>query len=105
LDPENVLLLKFMENWIELPTEKIDEDEDYVYFSAEVTGHSLYAVTGVEAPPAVLPTVPAVYPTVPAPVGPPLYLVILAAIALVAVIVAIIWRYISVGAKGLPKVK
>jgi PGF-pre-PGF domain-containing protein len=93
--------------WQPLTTEKGWEDEEYIYFTAMTPGFSVFAIAGfgveVEAPPAVLPTVPAVYPTVPAPVGPPLYLVILAAIALVAVIVAIIWRYISIGAKGLPK--
>jgi hypothetical protein len=43
----------------------------------------------------------ATLPTVPAVGIPPLYLVVVAAIALVAVLVAIIWRYLQVGAKKL----
>jgi PGF-pre-PGF domain-containing protein len=91
--------------WQPLTTEKSWDDEEYIYFTAVTPGFSVFAIAGleVEVPPTVAPTVPAVYPTVPAPVGPPLYLVIIAAIALVVVIITIIWRYVSIGARGLPK--
>ena len=54
-DVNTVTLSRLDENWVKLPTAKIGEDENYVYFSAKTTGLSAYAITAqvAAAPPAV----------------------------------------------------
>ena len=45
IDTFEVILARFTEQWDELPTEKIDEDGEYVYFRAESPGFSFFAIT------------------------------------------------------------
>jgi PGF-pre-PGF domain-containing protein len=88
--------------WEALKTEKYDEDENYLYFTATTPGFSIFAISGervevVGPPPAVTPTLP----TQPFAPTPPLHLIVVVAIVLMGIVIAIIWRYISVGTREL----
>ncbi|MDI6642823.1 MAG: PGF-pre-PGF domain-containing protein [Candidatus Hodarchaeaceae archaeon] len=88
IDKASIRLLRYQGGqWVELKTAKITEDENNVYFSAETTGFSFFAVTGAQ-----LPTPPFVEP-------PPFWVIVVTAIALVAVLIAVVWRYLSRGGK------
>ena len=84
---ENIRLCRFdvSENeWRTLPTWKTSgENVERLYFMAESPGLSLFAITGASLP------------IVPTPVVPPLWVMVIAIIALVAVLLAVIWRYLS----------
>jgi PGF-pre-PGF domain-containing protein len=86
IDQTTVRLLRYQDGeWTELQTAQTGEDENNVYFSAETTGFSMFAITGI----------PAQLPTVPAPLLPPLGVIIVVALALVVVLVLVMWRYLS----------
>jgi PGF-pre-PGF domain-containing protein len=94
---ENIRLLVYDEDqkeWIHLPTEIVDEDDNYLYCSAETTRFGMFATTALPA----LPTVP----TAPV-VAVPLYVIVVGVIALIIVLVAIIWRYLWAGGRKLKK--
>ncbi len=84
-DVDTVELQRFEENWVKLPTEKIGEDENYVYFSAKAPGLSIFAVTAQ-----------AQLPTVPAPPALPLWVIAVLTVVLVVAILGVVWRYLSV---------
>ena len=44
-DSREVVLMKFNGSWIELPTEKTGEDEEYIYYTAKTNNFSIFAVT------------------------------------------------------------
>jgi len=47
IDENTVALNRYHNNaWEKLPTSKVEEDDDYVYYVAEMTGLSVFAVTG-----------------------------------------------------------
>jgi PGF-pre-PGF domain-containing protein len=93
IDVDTLKVHRLEDNWAEVSVEKVAEDEDYIYFEVTTPGFSLFAVS---AEPATLPTLPIVQ-------IPPAYLVIITAIICVSVIIAVIWRYISIGTKSIPK--
>ncbi len=41
-----------LEQWITLPTKKVDEDDTYVYYTVTITHHSKYAISGSQTLPA-----------------------------------------------------
>jgi PGF-pre-PGF domain-containing protein len=69
-------------SWENLPTERTGEGANFVYFEATSTSLSVFAVVGK---------------TVPQPyvVAPPTWVIAIIAIVLVAVLIAVIWRYLS----------
>jgi hypothetical protein len=94
-DIDTVKLLRFEENWVELSTEKVDEDDTYVYFRAESSGLSVFAVTAeakAEVPPQL--------PTLPGVPMPPLWVILLTVLAIVVVLAAVVWRYLSIKPGG-----
>jgi len=46
IDSNTVALNRYTTTWKKLPTVKIDEDSDYLYYEAEAPGLSIFAVTG-----------------------------------------------------------
>jgi len=55
-DPENVVLMKYRDGWIELKTEKTGEDENSYYYRAETGSFSVFAIAVKAVTPAVTPT-------------------------------------------------
>jgi PGF-pre-PGF domain-containing protein len=47
-DRDSVILMKYAEKWIELPTTVVGEDENYVYFETEVKSFSIFAIVAKE---------------------------------------------------------
>lgn len=47
-NPNQIVLMKYGSEWIELPTELIDEDEGYYYFKAEVESFSVFAIAAAK---------------------------------------------------------
>ncbi|MEM3401891.1 MAG: PGF-pre-PGF domain-containing protein [Candidatus Hadarchaeales archaeon] len=80
-DPSTVKLLRYSNGWQELKTEKSEEDENYLYFSAELPSFSLFAVSAL--------------PTQPTGLFPSLYIVVGAIVVFLIVILVVIWRHIS----------
>ncbi|MDI6655826.1 MAG: PGF-pre-PGF domain-containing protein, partial [Candidatus Hydrothermarchaeota archaeon] len=69
IDAATVALYRFADNkWNKLPTSKVKEDTDYVYYSAKSPGFSYFAISGEKVTPVVVTPTPA--PTTPAPVTP-----------------------------------
>jgi len=108
---ETIRLCRYDEEWKALPTTKIDEDDAYVYFSAETHGFSIFAISGTKkeeaavtpalttpATPATTITPPATAPTpapTPAPAHglTPLFLIlIVTAVIVIAGITIIVLR-------------
>jgi PGF-pre-PGF domain-containing protein/PGF-CTERM protein len=48
-DPERIRFARYNATWEILKTEKISEDQDYVYYEAEVPGFSVFAVVAMPA--------------------------------------------------------
>ena len=76
IDPDTVALNRYRVNaWERLQTRKTSEDNDFVYYEAETTGFSTFAISGeVKAEttttvPAVITTIPIVTTTVPVSVA------------------------------------
>ena len=113
---ETIRLCRYDEEWKALPTTKIDEDDAYVYFSAETHGFSIFAISGTKkeeaavtpalttpatpattiTPPATAPT-PAPTPATPTPAPAhgltPLFLIlIVTAVIVIAGITIIVLR-------------
>jgi PGF-pre-PGF domain-containing protein len=107
VDENSVILMRYhSDQWENLTTEKLSEDENYIYFTATTPGFSVFAVSGAKTaatslPETSLPTLP----TQPFASVPPVYLVVITAFVLVIVIIMVLWRYISLGTKGLQKTK
>lgn len=102
LDENTVALNRYNSGeWQSLVTEKTGGDENYLYFRATTPGFSLFAVSGSSAPATTPGGGPGVLPTQPLAGVPPLILVAIMAFILVVIIIAVIWRYLSLGAKGL----
>ncbi|MEW6592335.1 MAG: PGF-pre-PGF domain-containing protein, partial [Candidatus Hadarchaeota archaeon] len=105
IDTSTIVLKRYTSaGWQTLATEKTSEDNSYIYFAATTPGFSVFAVSGSKAGsttagPGITPTLP----TLPTVQIPPIYLVGFTAIVLVVVILAVIWRYISIGSRGLVK--
>ena len=103
IEENSIVLLRYHEGaWQSLQTEKYGEDAEYIYFSAKTPGFSVFAISGKRAAklgPAVAPTLPT-QPFVPMP---SIYLVAITALILIGVILAVVWRYISLGTKKLPQ--
>jgi PGF-pre-PGF domain-containing protein len=97
VDIETLGVFRLEDNWVEMEVENLGSDDDYLYFEVITPGFSLFAVTA--EPPAAVPTLP----TQPFAPVPPFYLVVIVAIILIGIIAAIVWRYISIGTKGLPR--
>jgi len=72
-------------SWENLTTEKVDESAEFAYFEAASTSLSVFAITGS----------PAQLPTAPSAPMPSFWVMAVVAIALVAVLTAVIWRYLS----------
>ncbi len=70
IDERNVELLRYSGGWQTLPTIFVRSDSVYLYFEAETSGFSLFAVVGEQTitPPA--PTPPVIVPTSPSPPVP-----------------------------------
>ena len=86
IDKASIRLLRYQDGqWVELDTTKLTEDENYVYYSAETLGFSFFAITGTQ-----LLIQPLVEP-------PSIWVIVVTAIALVAVLIAVVWRYLSRG--------
>jgi PGF-pre-PGF domain-containing protein len=89
IDERTVRLLRYRDGeWAELDTTKLREDDNNVYFSAQVPGLSLFAVTGTTLPTQPVTTLPT--QPVPPP-GPPLYLWLGAGIVFVIFVLAVVW--------------
>jgi len=106
IDPDTVALRRYHGGqWQDLITEKIREDDNYIYYVAITPGFSVFAVSGSRAetstagPPGITPTMP----TTPFAAMPPVLLVAVTAIMLIAVILVVVWRYVSLGTKRLQK--
>jgi len=115
IEEATIRLCRYDEGWKALPTSKIDEDDAYVYFSAETHGFSIFAISGTKreeaavtpapttpvptiTPPSTAPT-PAPTPTTPTPTPapvlglPPLFLIlIVTAVIVIAGIIIIVLR-------------
>jgi len=87
IDRATIRLLRYGSGeWIELPTQATgEEDNEYIYFSAEASGFSTFTITGT----------PAQLPTAPSAPMPPFWVLVIAALALVTVLIAVIWKYLS----------
>ncbi len=85
------------DTWTELPTVVTGEDENYYYLSANTPSFSVFAVTAEPVAAA------APLPTVPSAVAPPLWVIVVTAIALVGALLVVIWKYMSRGASGTSK--
>jgi len=49
LDPATIRMARYHEGeWEELPTDRIDEDDEFLYFAAETQGFSIFSVIGDE---------------------------------------------------------
>lgn len=48
INKATIALNRYKNNWEKLPTKEISEDNDYVYYEAETSGFSTFAVTGEE---------------------------------------------------------
>jgi len=46
IDSDTVFLNRYEDGWEKLPTQKTDEDDDFIYYEAEATGFSTYAISG-----------------------------------------------------------
>jgi len=108
IDPDTVALRRYHGGeWQNLQTDKIREDDDYIYYVAVTPGFSVFAVSGLRVgessagPPGIIPTMP----TQPFVAMPPILLVAITAIMLVAVILMVVWRYVSLGTKSLSRKK
>jgi hypothetical protein len=106
IDPNTVTLRRYHSGqWQDLVTDKIREDNTYIYYVAVTPGFSIFAVSGSRAetstagPPGITPTMP----TQPFSAVPPVLLVAVTAIMLIAVILVVIWRYVSLGTKTLTR--
>lgn len=52
IDPATMRLWRYTNNqWVELPTQAVGEEENFYIYSAETTGFSIFAVTGSHAVP------------------------------------------------------
>ena len=107
IDENTVALNRYHNNaWEKLPTSEVEEDDDYVYYVAEMTGLSVFAVTGEEktavtttVPTTVATTVPTtVATTVPIkPVEEGISTGLVSGVVLVIVIIVILVAYFSMG--------
>jgi hypothetical protein len=74
---EKIKLNRYSEGWNPLPTKKVGEGKDYIYYSAETPGFSIFAITGEKEALEITPVVtPALTPTtlpeeVPSPLPTP----------------------------------
>jgi len=97
---ENEIILRRYDSsdntWDALETQKIGENQGLLNYSASSPGLSLFAITGEEVTPGQLPTAPS------APM-PPFWVLVVTGLALVAVVIVVIWRYLSTGTKGAEK--
>jgi len=86
IDRSTIRLLRYGGGeWIELPTQATgEEDNEYIYFSAEASGFSTFTITGT----------PAQLPTAPSAPMPPFWVLVITALALVTVLIAVIWKYL-----------
>jgi hypothetical protein len=64
-NPNQIVLMKYGSEWIELPTELIDEDEGYYYFKAEVESFSVFAIAAAKVVEPEEPREPEVTPGIP----------------------------------------
>lgn len=69
--------------WTSLPTEKVDEDDTHVYFSAVSPGLSVFAISGTALAPVEFPTVPVVS------------IVMIVVVTIFATILWVYWRRIN----------
>lgn len=92
IDPTTIRLNRYhADKWQELSTSKIGENATTLRYSAGSPGFSVFAITAqAQAPPGQLPTAPS-GPT------PPYWVMILTGLVLVAVLITIIWKYLSRG--------
>ncbi|MFN4133513.1 MAG: PGF-pre-PGF domain-containing protein, partial [Candidatus Hadarchaeales archaeon] len=81
VDSNTIKLLRYSNGWQELKTEKSGEDENYLYWTAELPGFSIFAVVAL--------------PTQATGQLPSLYIVIGAVVVVVIVLLAVIWKHTS----------
>nr|QNO52644.1 hypothetical protein CKMLAADM_00009 [Methanosarcinales archaeon ANME-1 ERB6]QNO52689.1 hypothetical protein PKPCIMEP_00009 [Methanosarcinales archaeon ANME-1 ERB6] len=96
---ETIKLCRYANGWQELETTKIQEDDNYFYFSADTKGFSLFAITGekraVVIPTAPTPTsttespIPSFTPAPPAPAPMMRWFIIIVAIVSSMIIVSV----------------
>jgi len=116
IEEATIRLCRYDEGWKALPTSKINEDDVYVYFSAETHGFSIFAISGTKkeeatvtpapatpaptiTPPATAPT-PAPTPATPTPTPAPapglsllfLILIVTAVIVIAGIIIIVLRR-------------
>jgi len=94
IDENTVQLMRYKNGWQPLPTRKIREDVNYVYYSAETPGFSVFAIGGS-----------AQMPTVPTVTALPLGILAFAGLGLLVAMVAVIWVFIRRGGKRVATVK
>ena len=49
IDPSTIALNRYKNEWKKLPTQKISEDSDYIYYEAKTPGFSIFVITGEKA--------------------------------------------------------
>ena len=114
IEEATIRLCRYDEGWKALPTSKIDEDDTYVYFSAETHGFSIFAISGTKkeeaavtpalttpaptiTPPSTAPT-PTSAPTTPTPTPapapglPPLFLILIVTAVIAGIIIIVLRR-------------
>jgi PGF-pre-PGF domain-containing protein len=65
IDPNTIALNRYKNGWEKLTTKKTSEDNDFVYYEAETTGFSTFAISGEVMAGVTTTTVPGVITTVP----------------------------------------
>ncbi|QLC51195.1 PGF-pre-PGF domain-containing protein [Methanolobus zinderi] len=48
VDHDAILLYNYHDKWIPLDTEKVDEDEEFVYYTSETLGFSIFAISSMD---------------------------------------------------------
>ncbi len=93
INSDNIVVYRFEDNWSPVDVVKTGEDDEYYYYEVTTPGFSLFGVTSGST----LPTLP----TQPISQLPPIYIIMVAAILLVVVTIAIVWRYIYIGGRSM----
>jgi len=98
IDPNTIALNRYKNGWEKLSTKKTSEDNDFVYYEAETTGFSTFAISGevmagVTTVPGITTTTPLIttiltttIPIIGAEMGMPVWSIVLIIIIIVAVI-------------------
>jgi len=93
IDENSLTLQHYVDGtWEDLSGTVVGEDENYVYMEATTPSFSTFAVTG---------SATGTMPTVPSSQMPPMYIIAIAAIALLVVVLLVVWRRVSFGTKTL----